>query len=36
MVGEPVEQCASEPLGSEHRRPILEGQVRGDMVEPCS
>ena len=30
VVGDPVEQCAGEALAGEHRRPFLEGQVRGD------
>lgn len=30
MVGQPVDQCAGEPLGAQNRGPILEGQIRGD------
>ena len=30
MVGEPVEQGAGEPLGTEHAGPFVERQVRGD------
>ena len=30
MMGDAVEQRAGEALAGEHRRPFLEGQVRGD------
>ena len=30
VMGEPVEQCTGEPLGTEHAGPFIERQVRGD------
>ena len=30
MVGQPVEQCAGEPFGSEHRCPFIERQIAGN------
>ncbi len=30
MMREPVEQRAGQPLGTEHRRPLVERQVAGD------
>ena len=30
MVGEAIEQRASEALGGEHAGPLVEGQVAGD------
>ena len=29
-MGEAIEQRASEPLGTEHAGPLIEGQVAGD------
>jgi hypothetical protein len=29
VVGETIEQCAGEPLGSEDGGPLVEGQVAG-------
>ena len=30
VVGQPVEQGSSEPLGSEHRCPFIEWQIAGN------
>jgi hypothetical protein len=30
VMGKPVEQCAGEPLRTEHAGPFVERQVRGD------
>jgi hypothetical protein len=30
VMGEPVEQCACKPLGTEHAGLFVEWQVRGD------
>src|SRR5450759_3072285 len=30
VVGEPVEQCTGEPLGTKHAGPFVEWQVRGN------
>ena len=30
VMGEAIEQRASEPLGAEHSGPLVEGQVAGD------
>ena len=30
VMGEPVEQRAGEPLGTEHAGPFVEREVRGD------
>ena len=30
MVGEAVEECTGEPLGTEHLGPFVEGQIGGD------
>ena len=36
VMGEPVEQCAGEPLGGEHAGPLVERQIALTMVEPRS
>ena len=33
-VSEPVQQGSGQPLGAEHLRPLVEGQVGGDQDGP--
>ena len=34
MVSETIQESSSEPLGSEHLGPLVEGQVGGDQNRP--